>query len=279
MSDGLVSLIKADGVCGADVVLFDDTFKSSQSTAPPREEKRIHTHAYYEIFFCKQKSVRIITEAGEEEYGEGAVIIPPSFRHYAVVGAEAYRFFVVASAEANLFKSAAPPGRITFAPVGEDVFFYLKKTFDCLRRGARNEQKLNALVKLVLIDVAESLHSFDRKKEIKNVKPDAEYAFKIEKILSRCVGEKITLSDVAGYLYLSEKQTSRIIMRNYGQPLGKVVADRRLTVAALLLKNTDKSVSDIAAETGFNTECRFFTLFKQKYGITPLAYRKERLHE
>ena len=138
MSDGLVSLIKADGVCGADVVLFDDTFKSSQSTAPLREEKRIHTHAYYEIFFCKQKSVRIITEAGEEEYGEGAVIIPPSFRHYAVVGAEAYRFFVVASTEANLFKSAAPPGRITFAPVGEDVFFYLKKTFDCLSRGARN---------------------------------------------------------------------------------------------------------------------------------------------
>lgn len=57
-------------------------------------------------------------------------------------------------------------------------------------------------------------------------------------------------------------------------PLCTVIADRRLTVAALMLKNTGKSVSEIAEETGFNTECRFFSLFRQKYGVTPLVYRK-----
>ena len=109
--------------------------------------------------------------------------------------------------------------------------------------------------------------------------PSAEYAFEIEKAISGCVNERITLSDVAAALYLSEKQTSRIIIKNYGKPLSAVISDRRLTAAALLLKNTDKSVSQIAFETGFNTECRFFDLFKRKYGLTPLSYRKQFLHE
>lgn len=135
------------------------------------------------------------------------------------------------------------------------------------------------LIELILFNAAEHFNE----RRISDVPvsdcPSAEYAFEIEKAISGCINEKITLSDVAAALYLSEKQTSRIIIKNYGKPLSAVIADRRLTAAALLLKNTDKSVSQIAFETGFNTECRFFDLFKRKYGLTPLSYRKQFLHE
>jgi YesN/AraC family two-component response regulator len=40
-----------------------------------------------------------------------------------------------------------------------------------------------------------------------------------------------------------------------------------------LLKNTSKSVKEIAAKVGYNNEATFYKLFKKQYGITPAEYR------
>lgn len=275
MSDGLISLIKAEGVCGADVVLLDETFGAENGAIASEEDTRMHTHSYYELFFCDDRSVKITLVSDENTFTSGVVIVPPSFRHYATVERGTYRFFVKTEEKGdNPFARAAESNEIVFARVNKDVFFYLEKIRDCLKKGARDEQKITALVKLVLLEVADGLDAARTRTEAARIKPDAEYSFKIEKIISGCLQSKITLGDAADRLYLSKKQTSRIIMKNYGMPLCKVIADRRLTVAALMLKNTGKSVSEIAEETGFNTECRFFSLFRQKYGVTPLVYRK-----
>lgn len=47
----------------------------------------------------------------------------------------------------------------------------------------------------------------------------------------------------------------------------------RLERAADLLKNTDKSIMEIADGLGFNNQRYFSTVFKQSYGCTPTAYR------
>ena len=44
--------------------------------------------------------------------------------------------------------------------------------------------------------------------------------------------------------------------------------------ASYLLKNTDLPVSSIAEEIGIGTYTYFSRLFKEKYNIPPLAYRK-----
>lgn len=41
------------------------------------------------------------------------------------------------------------------------------------------------------------------------------------------------------------------------------------------LANTKEPVSDIAVRLGFSNRTHFYTLFKEKYGITPNEYRKE----
>ncbi|MBP5166766.1 MAG: helix-turn-helix transcriptional regulator, partial [Oscillospiraceae bacterium] len=48
---------------------------------------------------------------------------------------------------------------------------------------------------------------------------------------------------------------------------------RRMERAAALLRETDESVGEIAAEIGYSNAGRFSELFKREYGDTPLQYR------
>lgn len=54
----------------------------------------------------------------------------------------------------------------------------------------------------------------------------------------------------------------------------KYLVYTKLTISENLLCTTDKSISDIALDCGFNDSNYFSTVFKQRYGIPPLKYRK-----
>ena len=45
-------------------------------------------------------------------------------------------------------------------------------------------------------------------------------------------------------------------------------------MAARLLQSSDSSVLNIAAEVGFDNLSYFNRAFKEKFGVTPLKYRK-----
>lgn len=47
-----------------------------------------------------------------------------------------------------------------------------------------------------------------------------------------------------------------------------------MSAAGDMLKNTNKSVSEIAAELQFSNRTHFYKLFEQYYGMTPLKYRE-----
>lgn len=52
------------------------------------------------------------------------------------------------------------------------------------------------------------------------------------------------------------------------------VNDRRLDYAKFNLMETDKNITRIGKEAGFNSQSQFFTLFRKKVGTTPLKYRQ-----
>lgn len=54
----------------------------------------------------------------------------------------------------------------------------------------------------------------------------------------------------------------------------KYLTEYRLAKAADLLKSTDKSVSEIAAEIGLGQASHFGKYFKEKTGFSPREYRQ-----
>jgi AraC-like DNA-binding protein len=58
----------------------------------------------------------------------------------------------------------------------------------------------------------------------------------------------------------------------------KWLLDRRLDFAQLMLDTTGKNISEIMSESGFENSSHFSRVFKDKFGASPLNYRKEKNH-
>lgn len=84
----------------------------------------------------------------------------------------------------------------------------------------------------------------------------------------------VTLTALAKEVNLSIRQLQRLIKNHYGTTFKKMQTDYKLQLACRLLKETEETVSFIAEATGFSSADYFGYCFKQKFGITPLKYRK-----
>ncbi|MZL71105.1 helix-turn-helix domain-containing protein [[Ruminococcus] torques] len=63
--------------------------------------------------------------------------------------------------------------------------------------------------------------------------------------------------------------------QNFGLGAIEYLNQVRIRSACDLLRNTDRSISDIAFDTGFHNLSNFNRQFRTKVGCSPQTYRKE----
>ncbi len=84
----------------------------------------------------------------------------------------------------------------------------------------------------------------------------------------------VTLDDVCAHFHKSRSQISHMFKTTYGMSIRTYCNQLKLEDARKLLLSTDRSVTDIALDTGFGDTNYFIHLFRQTYGTSPLRYRK-----
>lgn len=84
----------------------------------------------------------------------------------------------------------------------------------------------------------------------------------------------ISAGSIAQHLGYSTSYIRAIFKKESGVSLQNKINDIRLENSAFLLKNSSMNVTDIAFNCGFTDSNYFSTIFKKKYGASPLAYRK-----
>lgn len=87
----------------------------------------------------------------------------------------------------------------------------------------------------------------------------------------------LTLEDFAKIALRSLPTFKRDFKAVYNTTPGKWLLHKRLENANMLLNSTSKSVNEIAFESGFENNTHFSRVFKEKYGKSPLHFRKETL--
>jgi AraC-like DNA-binding protein len=84
-----------------------------------------------------------------------------------------------------------------------------------------------------------------------------------------------TLADAARSVGLGGRQFTEVFRKVTGQSWRQYILDLRVKHAATLLCETDRSVSAVAFEAGFENLSNFHHLFKSEYDCSPLTYRQK----
>ena len=106
-------------------------------------------------------------------------------------------------------------------------------------------------------------------------KKNKEFLEKVNKIIEDNLSDSLfTAGDLAQQAFISRSQLHRKLTTLTEQNTSEYIRSSRLEKAAELLVNTDKRIIQIAMETGFNNFSWFSKCFKEKYGETPTAYKR-----
>lgn len=113
-------------------------------------------------------------------------------------------------------------------------------------------------------------------KETRHAKAEATFN-RISKVLTfihRNLEEPLSLEDIAEQSCWSRWQLQRVFQAETGLTVANYVRELKLSAAAELLLDSELRVIDIALSKGFNSEIAFSRAFKQYFGYSPRAYRK-----
>lgn len=86
--------------------------------------------------------------------------------------------------------------------------------------------------------------------------------------------DKISLEDIAQAAMISGRECLRCFNLCLKETPIEYLTNYRINIAKDLLRTTNKSITDIALETGFSNSAYFTKVFKQVAKMTPREYRK-----
>lgn len=95
---------------------------------------------------------------------------------------------------------------------------------------------------------------------------------KIESYICYNYNKNITLEDMAAFMFLSPRQTDRIVKEVTGLNFNLLLLKHRMEVAKLMMLNSEAPLGEIAVKLGYSSYNGFYKAFKSYVGLTPVDY-------
>jgi AraC-like DNA-binding protein len=91
--------------------------------------------------------------------------------------------------------------------------------------------------------------------------------------MDRAYAEPLDVASAAAVAHISEAHVSRSFGAVFGETPHRYLQRRRVERSMFLLRETDRSVTDICLDIGFTSLGTFSRTFREIVGETPSAYR------
>jgi len=258
---------------------------------PLKRDDNIHSHKNFELNFIASGAGRRIVGDNISRFERGdLVLMGPNLPHcWEVLDFE---------------KHAEPSCIVTH--FSEDIansdFFNmpeLEKVVDLLKQSERglwfklkNHKDIHSILEKMTqlegleyyIEMLKVFHLLvlteDREKLSNPIDRTAPFSKNLEKInkvyeyVFQHIHEEIKLQEAAALLNMAPTSFCRFFKKKTDQTFMEYVKRVRVGIAAKLLAETDKQVTQICYESGYNSLANFNHYFKNIMGKTPSAYRK-----
>ena len=96
----------------------------------------------------------------------------------------------------------------------------------------------------------------------------------IQNIMDANFSHNLSLDEFAKLCHRSLSSFKRDFKKHFSVSPGKWLLTRRLEYSTLLLRNSDFNITEIAFECGFEDVSHFSKSFKEKFGLSPINFRK-----
>ena len=130
----------------------------------------------------------------------------------------------------------------------------------------RNKEEIKDFTCVIINKIIERLKYLNKNKDVK-------YLDKICSYIENSFNKDFSLEMVADDIGLSPQYVSKLFKEKLGINFIDYMTDKRINYAKNLLKNSDKSVSEIGNLVGYTDANYFPKIFKKVTGLTPKQYR------
>jgi|GEM_PF-3161776 AraC-like DNA-binding protein len=146
--------------------------------------------------------------------------------------------------------------------------------------GLGSEQYARAQLSILLLEVVEAFESeIVEVVEMEQHEGASDKIDELRQFIEAHLAERVTIHEAARHLAISSSCLAARIKRVTGQTFGELLFRARLQHARELLIYTDRRVSQVAFECGFEDHAYFSRRFRQDLGVSPLEYRRRQLTE
>ena len=272
-------------------VPHNNSFITRTMKMDPHSDK-IHFHKNFELNYITSGFGRRIVGSNISSYAPGdMVLLGPNISHcWEVIepGADGHGECVVTHFYENILVSD-----FFNIPELEDVVNLLKEaeygiqfTGDVAAEAAESLKRMNSLKGLEkyieMLNVFNLLISIDERKLLalpseipENNEKYREQIDKIYEYVFQNLENGINLIEAANLVYMEPSSFCRYFKKKTNQTFMEYVKRVRIGISARLLAETDKQITQICFESGYNNLANFNHYFKQVMNKTPSEYRKE----
>ena len=151
----------------------------------------------------------------------------------------------------------------------EHIFSELYSVPDCLQRPYFKLKVQELLLFLSMVDVAE-----EKQREY-YTSPQVEIVKQIHKRLISDLQERHTIEELSKEFLINTATLKSTFKGIYGQSIGAYMKEYRIRQAAVLLRQTQATIAEIANKVGYENQSKFAAAFSDIMKIAPAEYRKQ----
>ena len=221
-----------------------------------------------------------------EKHGSTADYEPGHFFHFVVFRMQnplqknpkrlrlASRFGLSNSEQREIFSKLSSVRNRCFAASADFRWAMARLARELAQPGVLARTNIIALSRVVLCELAKNVRSTEVQNQKSSLSEPRVLRF-TDELLTRCA-EPWTLNSMAAACRLKRTQFEILTKELTGDTPSRLLNRFRIRQSQLPLKNSSRTITDIAFSAGFSSSQYFSRIFKGLIGITPSQYRRQK---